>query len=90
MLEPLLRYPAGLTRIPVTPRKWTPTPRNLEVLAAVCALGDRKAAAGFLQISPRVVKQHMDILRIGSHAVSDGQLCWIYRDRIAPHIEDAE
>lgn len=87
---PLLRRPAHLTRIPVTPRKWEPTPRNLEVLAAVCALGDDRAAAEFLGISPRVVAQHIRILLIGSHAVSRAQLCWIYRDQIARHVEDPE
>ena len=68
-------------------RKWVPTARNLEVLAAVCATGSRKDAAIELGISHRTVETHMKLLRVGSHATSDANLCWRYRDQIAAHVE---
>lgn len=83
----LPRHPARLNRIPVTPRKWQPTPRNIQVLAAVCALGTDDAAAAYLGISPRVVSQHVRLLMIGFHAVSRAQLCHMAHDLIAPHVE---
>jgi molybdenum-dependent DNA-binding transcriptional regulator ModE len=73
--------------VKVAPRKWQPTNRNLEVLAAVGATGSRKDAAIALGISYRTVEAHMTKLRVGSHAVSDGQLILMYADRIAEHVE---
>ena len=73
--------------VKVARRPWKPTPRNIEVLSAACALGGRKEAAAHLDISPRVVDQHIRVLLVGSHAVSLSQLCWIYREQIARHVE---
>lgn len=76
-----------MVKVKVLPKPWRPSPRNIEVLAAVCATGSRKDAAAALGISWRTVEVHMTKLRIGSHAVSDGQLCLMYHDLIVAHVE---
>jgi hypothetical protein len=79
-----------MARFPVAPRPFVPTPRQLEVLAARCATGSRKDAAAALGISLGVVEHHLALLKVGSHAADDAQLCWVYRDLIAPHVGDPE
>jgi predicted ArsR family transcriptional regulator len=79
-----------VARIPVVRKPFTPTPRALEVLAARCATGSRQDAASALGISLNAVVKHLTILRVGSGAADDAQLCWLYREAIAPHVGDPE